>query len=96
MNNCTKYICINKEREGGGSSTIYVVQRPQGVGQNKNTIKMAESIEILTNTIKAMLDGNQKITIRSLVTESGLAKKTVEKYYKSILEQLKNEIRSVA
>lgn len=93
--NCTTYNNIYKKRETEGerreSNTrgVYVVQNPKGVGQNKNTQLQDEKVAVITQAIKQLMDNNHKITIRRIQEISGVAKATVEKHYKEILNQLR-------
>lgn len=96
--NCTTYINIyNRETEAAGerresnSRGVYVVQTSKGVGQNKNSQLQQNKIEVITATIKQLLANNQKITIRKIKEQCGVAKATVEKHYKTILSQISQD-----
>jgi hypothetical protein len=100
--NCTTYINIYKreaevagERRESNTRGVYVVQNPKGVGQNKNTQLQADKIEVITTAIKQLLANNQKITIRKIQEQSGVAKATVEKHYKAILSHISQDSTEV-
>lgn len=89
--NCTTYINIyNKEEdtEDRQHTGVYVVQNNKGVVQNKNIMVRDEKIEVITQAIKSLLNDNQKVTVRKIQALSGVAIKTVGKYYKNILNEL--------
>lgn len=93
--NCTTYINLyNKEEEKEDIQHIgvYVVQNSKGVGQNKNIMVRDEKIEAITQAIKSLSSENQKITIRKIKELSGVAKSTVEKHYKNILNDLSSDL----
>lgn len=93
--NCTTYINIyskEEEKEDTQHTGVYVVQNTIRVGQNKNNIVRDEKIEVITEAIKTLLSENKKVTIRKVQEVSGVAKSTVEKHYKQILNNFKNEI----
>jgi predicted transcriptional regulator len=88
---CTTYINIyNKEEEEHITTHkgVYVVQNSIRVGQNKNNLVRDEKIEVITEAIKTLLSENKKVTIRKVQEVSGVAKSTVEKHYKQILNNL--------
>lgn len=96
--NCTTYINIYKregeaagERRESNTRGVYVVQNPKGVGQNKNTQLQDEKVAAITHAIKQLMADNQKTTVRKIQEQSGVAKATVEKHYKSILGQISQE-----
>ena len=89
--NCTTYINIyskGEEKEDKTHIGVYVVQNTIRVGQNKNNIVRDEKIEVITDTIKTLLLENKKVTVRKVQEVSGVAKSTVEKHYKQILNIL--------
>jgi predicted transcriptional regulator len=89
--NCTTYINIyskEEEKEDTQHTGVYVVQNTIRVGQNKNNIVRDEKIEVITEAIKTLLSENKKVTIRKVQEVSGVAKSTVEKHYKQILNNL--------
>jgi hypothetical protein len=61
------------------------------VGQNKKTLLRDEKVAAITQAIKQLMADNQKITIRKIQELSGVAKATVEKYYKLILSQISHD-----
>ena len=90
--NCTTYINLydkEAEKEDRQHTGVYVVQNSKRVGQNKNNLVREEKIEIITEAIKSLLSENKKVTIRKVQELSGVAKSTVEKHYKQILNNLK-------
>jgi hypothetical protein len=93
--NCTTYINLydkEAEKEDRQHTGVYVVQNSKRVGQNKNNLVRDEKIEIITEAIKSLLSENKKVTIRKVQELSGVAKSTVEKHYKQILNNLKYDI----
>lgn len=93
--NCTTYINIypkEEEKEDKTHTGVYVVQNTIRVGQNKNNLVRDEKIEVITEAIKTLLSENKKVTIRKVQEVSGVAKSTVEKHYKQILNNLKYNI----
>ncbi|WP_353077603.1 hypothetical protein [Flavobacterium sp.] len=93
--NCTTYINLydkEAEKEDRQHTGEYVVQNSKRVGQNKNNLVREEKIEIITEAIKSLLSENKKVTIRKVQELSGVAKSTVEKHYKQILNNLKYDI----
>lgn len=90
--NCTTYINLydkEAEKEDRQQQTgVYVVQNSKRVGQNKNNLVRDEKIEVITEAIKTLLSENKKVTIRKVQEVSGVAKSTVEKHYKQILNNL--------
>ena len=89
--NCTTYIniySIEEEKEDTQHKGVYVVQNSIRVGQNKNNLVRDEKIEVITEAIKTLLSENKKVTIRKVQEVSGVAKSTVEKHYKQILNNL--------
>jgi hypothetical protein len=93
--NCTTYINIYPKEEVTEDKTrtgVYVVQKTIRVGQNKNKLVRDEKIEVITETIKTLLLENKKVTVRKVQEVSGVAKSTVEKHYKQILNNLKYDI----
>lgn len=93
--NCTTYINLydkEAEKEDRQHTGVYVVQNSKRVGQNKNNLVREEKIEIITEAIKSLLSENKKVTIRKVQEVSGVAKSTVEKHYKQILNNLKYDI----
>jgi hypothetical protein len=92
--NCTTYnnIYIKGEAEAeereSNSRGVYVVQNPKGVGQNNNDLVKEQKMEAITKAIKQLMVNNQKITVRAIQAQSGVAKATVEKYYKTLLSAL--------
>jgi hypothetical protein len=93
--NCTTYINIypkEEEKEDKTHTGVYVVQNTIRVGQNKNNLVRDEKNEVITEAIKTLLSENKKVTIRKVQEVSGVAKSTVEKHYKQILNNLKYDI----
>ena len=89
--NCTTYINLydkEAEKEDRQQTGVYVVQNSKRVGQNKNNLVRDEKIEVITEAIKTLLSENKKVTIRKVQEVSGVAKSTVEKHYKQILNNL--------
>lgn len=86
----------NKEGEEGRDKQggVYVVENNSMVGQNKKTLLMEEKVAVITQAIKQLMDDNQKITVRKIQEQSGVAKATVEKHYKTILSQISPDIAS--
>lgn len=55
---------------------------------------MEEKVTTITQAIKQLMADNQKITVRKIQEQSGVAKATVEKHYKTILSQISPDIVS--
>ena len=100
---CSKYTTYNnlyninnegREEENKSQRGVYVVQNHKGVGQNKNTQLQQDKIEIITTAIKQLMANNHKITIRKVQELSGVAKATVEKHYKAIINQISQDNNS--
>lgn len=89
----TTYIKLKKEQEIEDirHEGLYVVQSSKGVGQNKNDLVRVQKTELITKAIIQLMDNNHKITIRKIQEISGVAKATVEKHYKAIINVLKNK-----
>jgi hypothetical protein len=81
-------LIITKKNNGEATekreNTIILVKNTKGMGQNKNEIKKTKNIEKIRETIKKLENEGKKITIRAIAEKSGLDKKTVNKWYKSI------------
>ena len=67
----------------------------QGVGQNKNDITKDKNRDMIYDTLKNWdFNENGKITVRKVADKTGLAKKTIEKNwktFKTIAESINNQ-----
>lgn len=89
--NCTTYMNLFEEetvKDNTQHTGVYVVQKPQRAGQNKNDVIRDEKIELITTAIKKLLTQNKKPTVRLIQQMAGVAKSTVEKHYKQILSEI--------
>ena len=92
----------NGFKQGEGESLIMLPlleDKNQGVGQNKNDITKDKNRDMIYDTLKNWdFNENGKITVRKVADKTGLAKKTIEKNwktFKTIAESINNQNKNL-